>query len=155
MCKTGHGGRKGEGVAGTNQMEEGSYPEQILPSYWKTNQPTKKIGEKNSPISSIILQTKHNTLGFKDLKLIWIFYFQEKNRQRERMRFQKSKPGRGQRPKQWETIDVNGCSFLERYTLLLKYICKGLRQIVAEKRTKERCWWKINEHINLWVYQRR
>lgn len=40
ICKTGHGRNGGKGVAGTNQIQEGSYPEQILPRYWERNQPT-------------------------------------------------------------------------------------------------------------------
>lgn len=143
LCETGHGGRRGEGVARTNQMKEGSYPGQILPIYWQTNQ-GKKIREKSSLIHSIFFfQTKYNALGYKDPKIIWISW-SGKNGQKERRRFQRWKPGYGQRWKLWETIDVNGCSFQGRYALLLKCICKGLRQTAAEKGTMEKCWWKTN-----------
>lgn len=58
----------------------------------------------------------------KDPKIRWISYSQGgKNRQRERMRFQKGKAGPGQKSKLWETIDANGCSFHKRHTFPWKY----------------------------------
>lgn len=65
MCKTGHDERRGEGVAGANQTEEGSDPEQILPSYWKTNQQEKSGRRTHHNFS------KQNTIlwGFKDPKI--------------------------------------------------------------------------------------